>query len=150
MRLRAQVLRLSNQGSNISAIAAYTGRGRASIARDLDRWGERGLEGLADGKAPGNPPRITEEAKAFLREKLSEEERTWNATQLAEALWGRFAIELTPRPSVSTSSRWATRGSARATYRTNRRTPRRSARPAKNRSLSKRGSGGRDHTEVPR
>lgn len=95
VRLRAQVLRLSNQGSNISAIAAYTGRGRASIARDLDRWSERGLEGLADGKAPGNPPRITEEAKAFLREKLSEE-RTWNATQLAEALWGRFGIEVTP------------------------------------------------------
>ena len=95
VRLRAQVLRLSNRGSNISTISAYTGRGRASIARDLDRWQERGLEGLADGRAPGNPPRITEEAKAFLQEKLSEE-RTWNATQLAEALSGRFGIGVTP------------------------------------------------------
>ena len=95
VRLRAQVLRLSNRGSNMSAISAYTGRGRASIARDLDRWQERGLEGLADGTAPGNPPRITEEAKAFLREKLSEE-RTWNSTQLAEALLQRFGIGVTP------------------------------------------------------
>jgi transposase len=95
VRLRAQVLRLSNRGSNMSAISAYTGRGRASIARDLDRWQQRGLEGLADGRAPGNTPRITEEAKAFLREKLSEE-RTWNAAQLAQALLERFGIGVTP------------------------------------------------------
>ena len=63
VRLRAQVLRLSNGGSNMSAIASYTGRGRASIARDLERWSERGIEGLADGAAPGNPPRITEEVR---------------------------------------------------------------------------------------
>jgi transposase len=79
-RLRAQVLRLSHRGSNVRTIAAYTGRSRASIARDLDRWEERGFEGLLDGTAPGNPPRITEEARAFMEGKLSEEERTWNAT----------------------------------------------------------------------
>ena len=76
-------------------IASYTGRSPASIARDLDRWEERGLEGLADGTAPGNPPRITEEAKAFLHQRLSEE-RTWNAAQLAEALLERFGVGVTP------------------------------------------------------
>jgi transposase len=95
VRLRAQVLRLSGRGSNMAQIASYTGRSPTSIARDLDRWGERGLEGLADGTAPGNPPRITEEAKTFLREKLSEE-RTWNATQLAEALREEFGLVVTP------------------------------------------------------
>jgi transposase len=95
VRLRAQVLRLSCRGSNTGEITSYTGRSPASIARDFDRWEERGLEGLADGTAPGNPPRITEEAKSFLRGKLSEE-RTWNATQLAEALSERFGIEVTP------------------------------------------------------
>src|SRR5918995_3054612 len=85
VRLRAQVLRLSGRGSNMAQIASYTGRSPTSIARDLDRWSERGLEGLADGAAPGNPPRITERMEAFMEEKLSEEkERTWNATQLAE------------------------------------------------------------------
>ena len=60
VRLRAQVLRLSGRGSNMAQIASYTGRSPTSIARDLDRWEERGLEGLADGAAPGNPPRVTE------------------------------------------------------------------------------------------
>ena len=46
VRLRAQVLRLSNRGSNMEKIASYTGRSPASVARDFDRWTERGLEGL--------------------------------------------------------------------------------------------------------
>jgi transposase len=95
VRLRAQVLRLSNRGSNIRAIASYTGRSRASIARDLDRWKRRGLEGLADGTAPGNPPRITEEARRYMEERLTEE-RTWNATQLAEALKEEFSVVVSP------------------------------------------------------
>ena len=79
----------------MAAIAAYTGRGAASVSRDLDRWEERGFEGLADGTAPGNPPRVTGEVRAFMQEKLSEE-RTWNATQLAEAVEGRFGLKVTP------------------------------------------------------
>jgi|SRR5829696_6218315 transposase len=94
MRLRAQVLRLSHRGSTVGQIAAYTGRSQASVCRDLDRWEQRGLERLADGTAPGNPPRITGEVRAFLEEKLSEE-RTWNATQLAEAVAERFGVEVT-------------------------------------------------------
>ncbi|MEW6636984.1 MAG: helix-turn-helix domain-containing protein [Actinomycetota bacterium] len=42
--MRAQVLRLSHRGSNIQTIASYTGRSRASVGRDLDRWVERGFE----------------------------------------------------------------------------------------------------------
>ncbi len=94
VRLRAQVLRLSNRGSDVQTISAYTGRSRASIARDLDRWEERGFEGLRDGTAPGNPPRITEEARTFMEGKLREE-RTWNATQLAEVLREGFGVEVT-------------------------------------------------------
>jgi len=59
VRLRAQVLRLSHRGSNLQTVSAYTGRSRASVGRDLDRFEERGFEGLFDGTAPGNPPRIT-------------------------------------------------------------------------------------------
>lgn len=95
VRLRAQVLRLSGRGSNMSAIASYTGRSRASIARDFDRWTERGLEGLLDGAAPGNPPRVTEEARNYMERRLSED-RTWNATQLAEAIKEEFSVEVTP------------------------------------------------------
>lgn len=95
VRLRAQVLRLSNRGSNMEKIASYTGRSAASIARDFDRWTERGLEGLADGAALGNPPRITTQMEAFMEEKLSEQ-RTWNATQLGEVLKEGFGLEVTP------------------------------------------------------
>ena len=95
VRLRAQVLRLSNRGSNMEKIASYTGRSAASVARDLERWSERGLEGLADGTAPGNPPRITGAMKEYMQERLSEE-RTWNATQLAEALEVEFGLMVTP------------------------------------------------------
>jgi transposase len=95
VRLRAQVLRLSNRGSNMEKIASYTGRSPASIARDFDRWRERGLEGLADGAAPGNPPRITQEARRLMEQRLSEE-RTYNATQLAEVLQEELSVVVTP------------------------------------------------------
>src|SRR5215204_6352123 len=68
VRLRAQVLRLSNRGSNIRAIASYTGRSRASIARDLDRFRRRGLEGLADGTAPVMLPRLTRSTLLYYTE----------------------------------------------------------------------------------
>ncbi len=96
VRLRAQVLRLSHRASNMQTIAAYTARSEQSVGRDLDRWEERGFEGLADGTAPGNPPRITGEAKTFMQEKLSEEERAWNATQLTEALKEGLGVGVTP------------------------------------------------------
>jgi len=95
VRLRAQVLRLSNRGSNMEKISSYTGRSAASIARDFDRWRERGLEGLADGAAPGNPPRITQEARRLMERRLSEE-RTYNATQLAEVLQEELSVVVTP------------------------------------------------------
>ena len=95
VRLRAQVLRLSHRGSDMEAIASYTGRSPQSVGRDLDRWEERGVEGLADGTAPGNPPRVTEEVRVSMEDKLAEE-RTWNATQLAEAVAEDFGIEVTP------------------------------------------------------
>ena len=96
MRLRAQVLRLSHRGSNVRTISAYTGRSRASTARELDRFKERGLEGLLGGTAPGNPPRITQEARTFMGGGLREE-RTWNATQLAQALGeGCGGVQVTP------------------------------------------------------
>ncbi len=95
VRLRAQVLRLSHRGSNLQTVSAYTGRSRASVGRDLDRFEERGFEGLFDGRAPGNPPRITEEMRSFMETKLREE-RTWNATQLAEVLAESFGVDLTP------------------------------------------------------
>jgi hypothetical protein len=71
VRLRAQVLRLSNRGATIEQIAAYTSRSRVSVGRDFDRWEEHGFVGLADEAPPGNPPRLTEEVRTFVRERGS-------------------------------------------------------------------------------
>jgi len=90
VRLRAKIVRLSHHGMRLEVVAEYSGRS-PSISRDLDRWEERGLEGLADGKAPGNKSRIGEEQRIFLREKLAEE-RTWTAIALAEELLRRFGL----------------------------------------------------------
>lgn len=91
VRLRAQVLRLSGRGEGVGSIAAYTGRSEASVLRDLARWEQCGFEGLADGTAPGNPSRVSAEVRAFVEERLSEE-RTWNASQLAEQIGVRFGV----------------------------------------------------------
>ena len=93
VRLRVQVLRLSNRGESVERIAAYAGRSPTSVLRDLDRWERDGLEGLADGTAPGNPPRVAEEVRTFMEERLSED-RTWNASQLAEEIVARFGISV--------------------------------------------------------
>lgn len=66
-------------------IAQYTNRSETRICRDFDRWETRGLEGLADGAPPDNPPMITEEIWGFLVKKL-DEEHAWNAGQLADTV----------------------------------------------------------------
>ena len=55
---------------------------------------------------------MTKRMRTCMEQKLREE-RTWNATQLAEVLAQSFGVEVTPeKPSASISSRWAARGSA--------------------------------------
>jgi hypothetical protein len=155
--VRAQVLRLSHRGSNIQAISAYTGRSRASVGPDLDRFEERGFEGLFDGAAPGSSARITEEVRTFVEGKLSEE-RARKATQLAEVLREgglRGGGHARGPPPTSALAGWATRGSARATYPryvppTRRQIPSRNVKPERSWKGPKGGGGRKDRPEVPR
>ena len=94
VRLRASVVRLSNQGWRVRQIAVYLGRGEESIRRDLKRWHEQGLEGLADGTAPGQAPLITVEIKSYLVEQLARE-RSWTASQLADEVAAKFKVKVT-------------------------------------------------------
>jgi hypothetical protein len=99
----------------VRTISAYTGRSGASIGRDdLDRWEQRGFEGLLDGRAPGNPPRITEEARTFMEGKPSEERTPGmppDSPRPSERASGRRSP---PKPSADTSARRAIAGSAPA------------------------------------
>ncbi|MEM6429328.1 MAG: winged helix-turn-helix domain-containing protein, partial [Deinococcota bacterium] len=93
VRLRAKILRLSHRGMSAGELASYTGRHKASVLRDYDRWERQGLAGLADGSAPGVKSPLGERERLFLHERLAEE-RSWTAKQLAEAVQERFKIEV--------------------------------------------------------
>jgi transposase len=104
------VLSLPHRAFAIERIGAYNARDRVSIIRDSDRWQERGTQGLADGAAPGYPPRITEEVRTSPNEAPFEEERARNATQVAEAVQERFGARGIPesarRHLLAVGYRW--------------------------------------------
>ena len=93
VRLRASLVRLNHAGWGVPKLVAHFGRNPQSIHNDLDRFEQLGLEGLADGKAPGNKPSVTAEIKTFLATKLSED-RVWNSSLLSEAVAEQFGSKL--------------------------------------------------------
>lgn len=93
VRLRAQVIRLSNQQWTLRAIASYVGRSYCSVRRDLDRWRTRGMEGLADGEQSGKPRKLSDAALKYLQGLLGQD-RDWNAQQLCDQLQQHMAIEV--------------------------------------------------------
>jgi putative transposase len=54
---RAAIVELRLSGWSAKAIAGYLGVHKATVYRALERWKERGVEGLADG-SPGRPPGV--------------------------------------------------------------------------------------------
>ncbi|HEV3477652.1 MAG TPA: helix-turn-helix domain-containing protein [Rubrobacteraceae bacterium] len=54
---RAAIVELRLSGWSAKAIAGYLGVHKATVYRALQRWKERGFEGLADG-SPGRPPGV--------------------------------------------------------------------------------------------
>ncbi len=54
---RAAVVVLRLDGWSVKAIAGYLGVHHSTVYRALERWKERGFEGLADG-SPGRPPGV--------------------------------------------------------------------------------------------
>ena len=54
---RAAVVALRLDGWSVKAIAGYLGVHHSTVYRALEKWKERGFEGLADG-SPGRPPGV--------------------------------------------------------------------------------------------
>ena len=78
VRLRASILRLSNQGFNVTKLSQHFNRNIQSIHNDFKRWQEQGIQGLTNGKTTGRPTKFTLEIEELIKQKLSEE-RIWNA-----------------------------------------------------------------------
>lgn len=93
VRLRASIIRLSHHGWTVPKLARHFGRGLQTIHNDLTRFEQFGVEGLSDGKAPGNKPSVTPEITAFLHCKLAED-RVWNSSLLSEAVREQFGAFL--------------------------------------------------------
>lgn len=93
VRLRAKVLRLSHRGMKAEEIATYTGRHVSTVLRDYERWEARGIESLQDVSAPGQRSPLGEKHKSYLTEQLSQE-RSWTASQLAEAVNKTFKLKV--------------------------------------------------------
>ena len=149
VRLRAQVLRLSNRGSNMerSPLTPAAPR-RASLATST-----AGESGAWRGW-PTGPLRAIRRASP--RRRGLHGGKALRGAHLERHATGRGSRGgIRDRGdagggSPASASRWATRGSAPATCPTNRRTPRRSAKPGRSWRRLKRGGRRRDRPEVPR
>lgn len=93
VRLRGSIIRLNNAGWSAPKLATHFGRNLQSIHNDLSRFEQFGVEGLVDGKAPGQKPSVTPEIEHFMQIKLAEE-RVWNSTLLGEAVEEQFGVKL--------------------------------------------------------
>jgi transposase len=97
VRLRASILRLSNQGFNVTKLSQHFNRSIQSIHNDFKRWQEQGIQGLTNGKTTGRPTKFTPEVETLIKQKLSEE-RIWNAQLLCEAVEQSLNIKVTIEP----------------------------------------------------
>jgi transposase len=96
VRLRSQILRLSQAGFGIAEIANHTGKSYNLVRATFTRWQQEGYAGLADHfEHHGRKAVITKEIEGFMAEKLSEE-RTWTCTQLVEVIAERYGVKVGP------------------------------------------------------
>lgn len=97
VRLRASILRLSNQGFNVAKLSQHFNRSIQSIHNDFKRWQELGIQGLTNAKTTGRPTKFSAEIETLIKQKLSEE-RIWNAQLLCEAVQESLNIKITIEP----------------------------------------------------
>jgi transposase len=96
VRLRAQILRLSQADFGIAEIAEHVGKSYNLVRATFHRWQKEGYAGLADHyEHHGRKAVVTEEIEAFMKEKLCEA-RTWTCAQLAEVVAERYEVKVGP------------------------------------------------------
>ena len=99
VRLRASLLRLHRTGWTVAQLAQHFDRNIQAVHNDLTRFEERGLAGLADGRAPGQPPLVTTAIEQFL---VSMAALNWLFTDLGEWGSGLHTPEWTSTPVCPT------------------------------------------------
>jgi transposase len=93
VRLRASILRLSNQGFSVTQLVQHFARDNITIYNDFNRWEQSKLEGLIDGKAKGNPRKFTPEITAFIQLQFKQD-RAFSCSQLIELIKTHFKVSI--------------------------------------------------------
>lgn len=94
VRLRAQILRLSNQGMSLEQISEHVARNYETLRRTFDRWEAAGYAGLVDHyEGHGQKPVITDDIKSFMEATLKEP-RTWTCGQLSEVINETYGVKV--------------------------------------------------------
>lgn len=94
VRLRTQILRLSDRGVSMQGISRYVGKSYDTVRSTFARWEKEGYAGLADHyEQHGQETIVTRELQDFIREKLAEA-RTWTCEQLSEAISESYSVKV--------------------------------------------------------
>lgn len=93
VRLRASILRLSNQGFTVAQLVRHFDRDNITIYQDFNRWEQSKLQGLVDGKARGNPSKFTPQITTFVQE-LFKQDRAFSCSQLTELIKAQFQVSI--------------------------------------------------------
>lgn len=91
---RAEALRLSNHGWKVAEIAEYFAWHPQTVREVIQRWRERGVEGLYDMPKSGRPRQWQEADLKYIEECLEQDQRVYNSKQLAEKLWEERKVNL--------------------------------------------------------
>ena len=86
VRERAEIIRLNHHGWSVAAIAKYKNKSPHSVRNSLHRWSDQGFEGLWEKSGRGRKPKWKEEDIRHIENCLENDERTYNAAQLAKKL----------------------------------------------------------------
>ena len=78
VRLRAQIILLSNQGYKLKEIADICRITRQTASTTINRWEKSGLLGMYDAPRPGQPPVLTSEDIQFVYDMVESEPRSIN------------------------------------------------------------------------
>lgn len=80
------MVRLNHYGWSVAKISEYKDKSPHTVRASLQRWQNQGLKGLREGGNRGRKRRWLEEDLEHLETCLEQDQRTYNAVQLAEKL----------------------------------------------------------------
>lgn len=103
VRVRAIMVRLSNEGQSVTQIAQTLGCSRQTVLNQIERYEQASVAGLEDKPRPGAPAKADAEYIKKLKEAVSSDPRklgyrfsNWSVERLQKHLCKQTQVQLTP------------------------------------------------------